>query len=123
MDVEYGAGWARLRFKGDLDVAAAERYRQAVAVVVADCPRTLIVDFANVDFADSTALGLLAACMRSSREIGGRVFVEHANEMVQRVIKIAGFDQLLTMVMNDSDARLLRARMAEDSGPTPVSTS
>ena len=44
---------------GELDLYNAEEIRAALAEAIASAPRCVVVDMAEVDFVDSTALGVL----------------------------------------------------------------
>jgi anti-sigma B factor antagonist len=89
---------------GQLDIATAPLLREElVDVFVRGAPAHLIVDLAEVEYADSTGLGVLVGARRRVAAEGGRMSVV-ANDRVARVMRLSGLDQLWKIVddLNDT---------------------
>jgi anti-sigma B factor antagonist len=54
----------------------------------------LLVDLRNVQFIDSTGLGMLVSVLREAREQGGGVTLLNANREVSRLLQITGLERL-----------------------------
>jgi anti-sigma B factor antagonist len=54
----------------------------------------LVVDLRNVQFIDSTGLGMLVSVLREAREQGGGVTLLYANREVGRLLQITGLERL-----------------------------
>jgi anti-sigma B factor antagonist len=87
------AGEARLvRLGGELDLYNAQDVRQALFEACADSPERIVVDLGEVEFIDSTALGVLIEAR--SRMTDGRAFLLAAPGMeTRRALKISGLDR------------------------------
>lgn len=74
--------------RGDLDIAGTDRLHEAVAPLIQEHPRRLVVDVAALDFADSSAIALWvrwAACV-DKLELRG------ASPLLHRIITSMGLD-------------------------------
>jgi anti-sigma B factor antagonist len=54
----------------------------------------LVIDLRNVQFIDSTGLGMLVSVLREAREQGGGVALLNANREVGRLLQITGLERL-----------------------------
>jgi anti-sigma B factor antagonist len=54
----------------------------------------LVIDLRNVQFIDSTGLGMLVSVLREAREQGGGVELLNANREVGRLLQITGLERL-----------------------------
>jgi anti-sigma B factor antagonist len=83
---------------GELDLATAPQLREALLrVFERETPAHLVVDLSGVEYADSTALGVLVGARRRVTASEGRMTVV-ATPGVQRVMQLTGLDQLWMMV-------------------------
>jgi len=90
-----------LDMKGRITVGAeATALREAVAAVVADSIRQLVLDLAQVDFIDSTGLGAVVMCSTTMRKNGGAVKLLNLN---RRNIELLVMTKLATVfeIFND----------------------
>lgn len=86
-----GEGGAELMLEGELDLATADRLRDAVEATLATLSGTLVIDASQLRFADSSAIALWVAW---SRRVP-RLEVHHAQPMIMRVIQAMGLVQEL----------------------------
>ncbi len=98
---------------GELDLFAAPELKDAISQALADDVRDLIVDLTQTVFIDSSGLAALMLAMRRAHSLGGRLVVIDAGGSVARTFRVAGVDQILTIVqsreaalaaLGDSDA-------------------
>ncbi|CAN5176933.1 hypothetical protein BH18ACT12_BH18ACT12_09930 [soil metagenome] len=81
-----------LRLGGELDLHAAYQVRVALVDAVGDSPKRLVVDLVEVEFIDSTALGVLIEA-RTKLE-NRRAFVVAAPRLqTRRALQISGLDR------------------------------
>jgi anti-sigma B factor antagonist len=81
-----------VRLGGELDLYNAEQVRSALGKVCSDSPERVVVDLSEVEFLDSTALGVLieARTMLANR----RAFVLAAPGLeTRRALQISGLDR------------------------------
>jgi len=87
-------GWTVLAPVGDLDLAGAPRLRQQVHRVAPGGEPRLIVDLSEVDFVDSTGLGVLIGVLKRVRTQGGQLRLAGAQPSVHRVVELVGLDRV-----------------------------
>jgi anti-sigma B factor antagonist len=86
-------GTARVvRLGGELDLYNADRVRSALAEVCAESPERVVVDLSEVDFVDSTALGVLIEARARLGNRSGFLLAAPALE-TRRALEISGLDR------------------------------
>jgi anti-anti-sigma factor len=84
-----------LGLSGDLDMSATFALEPVLDRVLAQDPRRLVLDLGGVPFVDSSGLGLLIATHERASRAGVDMAISGAGPEIQRVIHIAGLDDLL----------------------------
>jgi anti-sigma B factor antagonist len=79
-----------VRVAGELDVATAARFREAVHRALEGRGRRLTVDVADLDFIDSTAVGVLVSAVKAMAAKGGTVAVLQPSRAIRRVLDMTG---------------------------------
>ena len=102
--IEQGEGWARLQLSGEIDMSALSGSDEVVARLLEGQPKKVIVDLADVDFMDSSGIGVIAMLVRGQRDTGGVVEVADAKPIVVRAIETCGLDRYLTFTTAPSAA-------------------
>ena len=72
---------------GELDVAAAPHLR---ACLLERADQYVTLDFSDVTFVDSTAIGILLAATKRMREAGGALVLHGVQPRQLRVLRITG---------------------------------
>jgi anti-sigma B factor antagonist len=86
-------GTARIvRLGGELDLYNADRVRDALADACADSPERVVVDLSEVQFMDSTALGVLIEARTKLRNQRG-FFLASPGLETRRALQISGLDR------------------------------
>jgi anti-anti-sigma factor len=83
--------------EGRIDTQAAADLDDTLQAAVSSGSHNLVVDMAGVDYISSAGLRTLAAVLVKSREEGGDLKLSGLNERVTRVLKIVGFDVLMSI--------------------------
>ncbi len=78
---------------GDLDIVNRSWLARHLADAMKQEPRRLVVEMAEVAFADSAALRLIVRAGQVLPE-GGRPVIRHPRPVVRRVLQITGLDKL-----------------------------
>jgi anti-sigma B factor antagonist len=85
-----------VRLGGELDLYNAPEIRRALTDACADSPPRIVVDLGEVEFIDSTALGVLIEAR--SKMTNGRAFLLAAPGLeTRRALKISGLDRHFTV--------------------------
>ena len=60
-------------------------------------PKTLILDFKNVSFMDSSGIGLVMGRYKAAKAYGGKITVSGASSQIKKVMKLAGLERLASI--------------------------
>lgn len=90
-------GAARVvRLGGELDLYNAAQVRSALAEACAEAPERVVVDLGEVEFVDSTALGVLIETRTKLDNRGGFLLAAPGLE-TRRALQISGLDKLFAV--------------------------
>jgi anti-sigma B factor antagonist len=104
VQVDERAGWAVVRASGDLDLTTAIRLReQAVQVVTGGQPR-LVLDLQDVDFVDSTGLGVIVGLLKRTRAQGGDLRLVSTRSSLRKVLELTDLDRALPLASTVEEA-------------------
>jgi HptB-dependent secretion and biofilm anti anti-sigma factor len=87
-------GGTTVALKGRFDFQAHQQFRTAIDGLLKNGKARLRVDLAEVNFIDSSALGMLLLARESCEKAGGSVVLDRPQEYVNKVLKLCHFDQL-----------------------------
>lgn len=92
-----------VRLAGELDLYNADEIRNALNEVIATSPARVVVDLTDVDFLDSTALGVL---IEARSKLGAdELALAAPQHEVRRTLQVSGLDRRLA-VYDTVDAAL-----------------
>ncbi len=85
-----------VKLTGELDQSAASRIRTELDALIADTgARRLIFDLNDLEFMDSSGIGLIIGRYKMMRRRGGSVAVLGPDARIDRIFKMAGLYQLV----------------------------
>jgi anti-sigma B factor antagonist len=90
------------RVVGELDLSTVTQLRDSLADL-AGSPR-LVLDLSDVPFVDSAGLGALVGGIRRVREHGGDVVVACSRRTLGRLLRMTGFEGIVTVTETVSEA-------------------
>lgn len=80
---------------GEIDHhSATEMRRQIDAAVAEHHPSLLVLDFKNVQFMDSSGIGLVMGRYKTVGNIGGELAIVNTTAGIRKVLRLAGMDRL-----------------------------
>ncbi len=86
---------ATLRLSGRFQFDSHRDFRSAYDVHLADpAVKVIVLDFAGVDYLDSSALGMLLLLREKLGAVGKTVELAHARGVVKQVLDVANFARL-----------------------------
>ena len=100
-------GWTVVAASGEIDVAAAPMMREQLVDLIAAGTTRLVMDLEDVDFIDSTGLGVLVGAVRRARAADGDVRLVCTNSRLLRVFEVTGLDDVFAIESNVDDATSL----------------
>ena len=80
-----------VQLSGDLDIAVKDELHAKLEAAAQEAD-VVAIDLANVDYVDSTALGLFVALRNRLRERGGSVRLCSPSRQVRKLLEYAGLD-------------------------------
>ena len=80
----------RIAARGQIDLYSAPAFKTALVNAIDAGMTDVIVDLSEVEFLDSTALGVLVGVSKRLRLLGGTVVIVSPDETIQRVFEISG---------------------------------
>ena len=97
MQIYYDTQTAELhvRLDGEIDHHSSIPMRAEIdAAIYAHLPHTVILDFSEVSFMDSSGIGLIMGRYRAVGLIGGELKVTNVPENLSRIIELSGVTSL-----------------------------
>ena len=98
VSVNHENGKARLALKGRFDFTCHRGFKQAYEDAFAGVSvNALVVDMRDVDYLDSSALGMLLLLRDKGKAMGKPVSLANCVGTVRDVLRVANFDKLFTL--------------------------
>lgn len=97
LDVSEHGDWSVVRVAGEIDIATAPALRERLMALTARRSPRVVVDMGDVDFIDSTGLGVLIGVLKRVRSYGGELHLVCDVDRVVRVFEITGLDAVFTL--------------------------
>ena len=94
-----------IALSGELDLASAPALEEELARAAASDSGLVILDLRELEFMDSTGLGMLVTTNKRAQESGRRFALVKGGPQVQRLLNLTGVGERLTLV--DSPEELL----------------
>ena len=91
---EYGC--LILRMPRELDHHQAERFKEEADGLLLQYPvRSLVFDFSDTEFMDSSGIGVIIGRCKNVRFSGGYVRAVNLKEQIQRIFKLSGLMKIM----------------------------
>lgn len=82
---------------GDIDHHSAKEIRETIDFALeSSLPETLILDFKDVTFMDSSGIGLVMGRYKLMQSMNGQLRIQNVSSHMKKVMRLAGFDKLAT---------------------------
>ena len=101
VDVE---GWTVVAASGEIDVATAPALRDRLTELIEAGTTRLVVDLEDVDFIDSTGLGVLVGGVRRARSEDGDLRLVCTNTRILKVFEATGLQDVFAIGATVDDA-------------------
>jgi anti-sigma B factor antagonist len=89
---------------GEIDVYTAPKLRDKISDLVAAGNHTLIIDMENVDFIDSTGLGVLVGGLKKVRAQDGSMSLICSQDRLLKIFTITGLAKVFSIYSSQGDA-------------------
>ncbi len=86
-----------LAIRGEVDVSTSAALRDELYGIVDGGARRVVVDCSEMDFIDSSGLGVLVGALKRVREKDGELVLKSLNPSARKVFEITGLTKLFTI--------------------------
>lgn len=81
---------------GEIDHHNAVKFRTSIDRSIAEkSPQRLVFELGNIDFMDSSGLGLIMGRYKKIKELGGELVIQNPNEAVLKICRLSGLGRLI----------------------------
>ena len=99
VDIKSENGYAVALLSGEIDHHNAKEIREKLdRFIIANQPKELAIDFADISFMDSSGVGLIMGSYKLISEWGGRLVVKNPRQYIKRVFKISGIERIVRII-------------------------
>lgn len=111
IDLRNDEGTLVFKLRGSLDLATAPTVRAALSDATEKGSNDLVVDLTQLEFLDSTGLGVLIGAHRRAAEHGGTFRLIVSEGPISRLLNITGLIGVFNVYRSIEDARGDRSRV------------
>lgn len=97
LDVSERNGFTVLAVKGEVDVYTAPRLRERLVELVGEGNYKIVVDLGEVEFLDSTGLGVLVGGLKRLRSHDGDLTLVCTQHRILKVFEITGLTKVFSI--------------------------
>ena len=91
-------GGARvISISGEVDLMTAPELKESVYGVLDSGVKELVLDMSELDFIDSSGLGVLVGTLKRVRSAGGSICLVCGRDSVLKVLRLTGLDKVFTI--------------------------
>ena len=95
--------WSVIHVVGEVDMATGPQLRQEIVRQVSEGNSHIVIDLENVDFIDSTGLGILVGGVKRTKSNGGDLRCSGLSDNLKEVFNLTGLDSVLVVVDLNQD--------------------
>lgn len=87
-----------VKISGELDLKVADSLRTELDRLIDENPgKELILDFSNVNFIDSSGLGVLLGRYKKIYSKGNKIYIKDVQPQVKRILELSGITRLINV--------------------------
>ena len=88
-----------VKLDGEIDHHTAAEIRDGLDRMITETrPKTMVLELSDIDFMDSSGLGLVLGRYRRLNEIGSRMIIKNPGARTERILSMAGVDKLIKII-------------------------
>ena len=97
-EVEEGEASLVLTLYGEIDHHSAVQIRTEMdALLLERQPKKVVLNLSNIEFMDSSGLGLIMGRYSLMQKLGGELTLKHPHERLLKIFTLAGLQRIITI--------------------------
>ncbi|TSB45853.1 STAS domain-containing protein [Alkalicoccobacillus porphyridii] len=105
IQVEENGNQKNVLLSGEIDTYTAPKLREALIPLAEASGSQLIIDLSEVQYIDSTGLGIFVGVLKATDTNGGSLTLTGMTERIKRLFVITGLDEVITIVDRREEAK------------------
>lgn len=90
---------------GEIDHCAADKLKDEMELLIKKSKdRALVLDFSDVTFMDSSAVGMIIGRYKTKMLLGGRMYADGMHNAVERLYRMAGLHRIIPILEKERKA-------------------
>ena len=88
-----------VKLDGEIDHHSVSEIREGIDRMIAETkPKNLVLELSEIDFMDSSGLGLVLGRYRRLTEIGSTMYIKNPVDRTEKILCMAGVDKLIKII-------------------------
>lgn len=88
---------------GDIDYFSVGDLKNSIFALINDRVRSIILDLKDVEYMDSSGIGLIVTAFKVMNGYGGRIALVHVQEDILALLKLATVDSIMKIYESAND--------------------
>ena len=97
LDSHLQGDWMVVDLRGEVDLASAPQFRRSLHDLVDQGHTRIAMNLSDLEFMDSTGLGVLIGCLKRLKESEGTLVLAGLRPAVARVFEVTGLERIFTI--------------------------
>ena len=104
LDIKEAPDGLLVRITGEIDHHSAVAVRSEIDEKISALrPLKMVLDMSDIDFMDSSGLGLIMGRYQRMRAVGGELILQNPNQRVLKISKLAGLEKIVKIEMKENE--------------------
>lgn len=99
-----GADAYLIALSGEVDLYTAPEFKQQLLDVIGKGAKSVVVDFSDTTFIDSTTLGVLVGGVKRLRPAGGQLTLVCSDRNIAKIFEITGLNRVFKILETRDEA-------------------
>lgn len=79
---------------GEVDIYTANELKDELNIAIEENPKNLVINMQNLDYIDSTGLGILIGILKRLKPSKNDIYIVNAKPNVRKIFTITGLDKI-----------------------------
>ena len=79
---------------GEVDIYTANELKDELNIAIEERPKNLVINMQNLDYIDSTGLGILIGVVKRLKQKQGDIYIVNTKPNVRKIFTITGLDKI-----------------------------